>query len=451
MRHLSAAFSYVGNTATGRGYVVSQRGRCSVVNLDALELLTSGDPAWQVDPAYRSFVQQCVAARWLVEAAPAQPASVRWVDRAIHLRRIQYEVNLVCNLECAHCYCSSSPRAPVGQSTAFVLEIVRQAAAMGVIYFDITGGEPLVRDDITEIIAAIRAHGMVPGLFTNGTLVTADRAAALQRAGLSAAQISLDARTPALHDELRGKAGAFDRAVRGVRRFQQAGVPVRINVCLNRRNAHETGEIVRFLRDDLKVPFGLDRVIQAGRGHGHAVPLALDNSEYYALIREHLLPGEQLAAKACDAVSVDHGAYIEPGCGVGASYLFIKHDGRAALCPTLTEAESHEFAHADLARMSLAQAWEHHPTFQRFRGVQCENATRCPAGKRCRGGCRSNAYLIEGRLDAPDELHCNVEKNGAPGYRRMIDEYDEHRARGLLPARPASREPAPVRRLPVLA
>jgi radical SAM protein with 4Fe4S-binding SPASM domain len=448
---LSAAFSYLGNSATGHGYVVSPRGRCSIVNLDALELLTGGDPAWQADPDYLAFYHQCVAARWLVEEPPDRPVMVRWVDRASHLRRIQYEVNLVCNLECAHCYCSSSPRAPVGQPTEFVLDLVRQAAAMGVMFFDITGGEPFVRDDLVAIIAAIRDRGMVPGLFTNGTLVTEAKAAALQRAGLSAVQISLDARTPALHDEIRGKAGAFDRAIRGVRMFQRAGIPVRINVCLNRRNAHETGELVRFLRDELKVPFGLDRVIQAGRGHGHAVPLALENSEYYALIREHLRAGEQVTAKACDAVSVDHGAYIEPGCGVGASYLFIKHDGRAALCPTLTEAESVEFAHADLSRMSLAEAWDHHPTFQKFRGIQCENATRCPAGTRCRGGCRSNAYLIEGRLDAPDELHCNVEKNGEPTYRRMLDEYEQLRLRGDLPARGVAAARAPARRLPVLA
>jgi radical SAM protein with 4Fe4S-binding SPASM domain len=419
------------------------------VNRDALELLL-GSSDWQVEPEYRAFFEQCVAARWLVAEPPPLPPSVRWVNRAIHLRRIQYEINLVCNLECVHCYCSSSPRAPLGQSTEFVLDIVRQAAAMGVICFDITGGEPLIRDDVIEVIAAIREHGMVPGLFTNGTLVTEAKAEVLRSAGLAAVQISLDARTPALHDEIRGKPGAFDRALRGIRSFQRVGIPVRVNVCLNRRNAHETGDIVRLLRDDLKVSFGLDRVIPAGRGHGGATPLALDNSEYYALIREHLLSGEHVAAKACDAVSVDHGRYIEPSCGVGSSYLFLKHDGRAALCPTLTEAESADFVHADLKEMSLAEAWEHHPTFNRYRGMQCENATVCRSGKTCRGGCRSNAYLIEGRLDAPDELHCNLEKNQGSGYRPMILEYEDMRARGALPARTTPRGKPPVRRLSVV-
>lgn len=443
MRYLSSAFSCVGNKATRRGYIVSARGRCSVVNTDALELLASDDPSWQLDPDYRSFFEQSVAAGWLVDSPPAAPAAVRWIDRAVHLRRIQYEVNLVCNLECVHCYCSSSPRAPWGQPTGFVLDLVRQAAELGVVFFDITGGEPLVRDDLVEIVRTIHEQGMSPGLFTNGTLVTEAKAEALRRAGLAAVQISLDARTPALHDEIRGKAGAFDRAIRGLQIFQKLGISVRVNVCLNRRNAHETGEIIQFLRDELKVPFGLDRVIQAGRGRGHDVPFALENSEYYALIRQHLRPGEDITSKACDAVSVDHGRQIEPGCGVGASYMFIKHDGRAALCPTLTEAESPEFVQADLRQMSLAEAWERHPTFQRFRGMQCENATACHSGKTCRGGCRSNAYLIDGRLDAPDELHCNLEKNGGPTYRRMLLEYEAMRDRGTLPKR------AP-RRLPIL-
>jgi radical SAM protein with 4Fe4S-binding SPASM domain len=449
MRYLSPAFSYLGNTATGLGYVVSAKGRSSIVNRDAFDLLV-GDSAWQLDPDYRRFLDQCVTAGWLVADRPARLPLVRWVDRAIHLRRIQYEINLVCNLECVHCYCSSSPRAPRGQSTEFVIDIVRQAAELGVICFDVTGGEPLIRNDIVEVIAAIRDHGMVPGLLTNGTLVTEAKAEALRAAGLAAVQVSLDARTPALHDEIRNRPGAFDRAVRGIRIFQQLGIPVRVNVCLNRRNAHETGEIVRFLRDDLKVSFGLDRVIPAGRGQGHATPFALENREYYALIREHLLASEQVAAKACDAISVSNGRFIEPSCGVGSSYLFLKHDGRAALCPTLTEAESAELVHADLTKMSLADAWEHHPTFNKFRGMQCENASVCPSGKSCRGGCRSNAYLIDGRLDAPDELHCNLEKNDQLEYRPMLVEYEALRARGVLPARtvPLGR---PVRRLAVVA
>jgi radical SAM protein with 4Fe4S-binding SPASM domain len=107
--------------------------------------------------------------------------------------------------------------------------------------------------------------------------------------------------------------------------------------------------------------------------------------------------------------------------------MFIKHDGRAALCPTMTEAEGAEFEQASLDGATLQSVWRSHPTFTRFRGVQCRNVDHCPSGDACRGGCRSNAYLLHGSVDSPDEVSCNLHKNGGDEYRNFLGEYDAHR------------------------
>ena len=281
---LGPDFRYIGNRATGKGYVVAARAGHAVVNMDAMELLAGGDAGWQDDRDYAEFFEQAKALRWLV-AAPAAPPSVRWVDQRFHLQRVQYEVNLVCNLECLHCYCSSSPRAPVGHPTAFVLDVIRQAADLGVIYFDITGGEPLVRKDILQLVESVRDRGMIPSLFTNCTLVTPKVARALRDAGVSSVQTSLDARTPELHDEFRGKRGAFDRAVRGIRALKSVDIPIRVSVSLNRRNVHEAEAMMRFMEDELAVQFNLDRVIPAGRSCEQTTPLELSNEEFYRVVR----------------------------------------------------------------------------------------------------------------------------------------------------------------------
>jgi radical SAM protein with 4Fe4S-binding SPASM domain len=423
MQSLNPDFHYLANRADDRAYIVAADGRYSVVNTDAFDLLRDEDDRWLADPVYRAFAEVALRQRWVVPDPAGRP-SVRVVDRPCHLKRIQYEIDLRCNLHCAHCYCSASPSAPRGMPTEFVLDLVRQAADLGVLQFDITGGEPMARDDLTMIVAAIRDAGMVPGLFTNCTLVTPERAVALRRAGLAAIQTSLDACTPELHDEFRGRPGAFRRALAGIEAFREAGVATSVSVSLNRRNAHQVAGIVDLLGRQLALPFRLDHVIPAGRGAAEHDPIALSNAEFYALLHPYIGDHQQrITKRVCDSPNLATEGRIEPGCGVGASYMFIKHDGRAALCPTMTEAESPDFAQADLRTMSLAEAWERHPTFRRFRDMQCANAQRCPAGKICRGGCRSNAYLLHGQVDSPDEMNCNVHKNPTSTYREFIREY----------------------------
>jgi radical SAM protein with 4Fe4S-binding SPASM domain len=447
--YLSNSFHYLSNAASNRAFLLDRTGRrtAGVINRHAFDLLTGDDRSWQRDPDYAPFLEKATSAGWLVPSPPTSPPVVRTIDRRHHLKRLQYEVNLVCNLECAHCYCSSSPRAPQGQPTEFVLDVIRQAAELGVLNFDVTGGEPLARRDIIPVLTEISERGMIPGLYTNGTLVTPEKAREIHDTGVRWAQVSLDARTPALHDELRGKQGAFERATKGVRALQAAGIRVRVAVCLSRRNVHEVDALVEFLRDDLRVDVGLDRVIPAGRGCGGPEPLAIPAAEYYAIIRRFMGRGS-VAGKACDAIGPEtHGSFIEPSCGVGTSYLFLKHDGRAALCPTMTEAESPDFVQADLTTMSLAEAWENHPTFRAFRGMQCENAAVCPSGRTCAGGCRSNAYLLHGRIDSPDEVNCNIHKNDGIDYRPMLEEYEALRRQGKMPARRTfAKQPAPLRR-----
>lgn len=446
---INPALSCVVNDTTDRAYLAWPTGLCDIVNVDAFELLVSRDAAWHYDPAYAGFVAAACKARWLVEDAgdgPARAPTIRRIATPFHLRRLQYEVNLTCNLECAHCYCSASPRAPHGQSTAFVESIIDQAAAMGVLFFDVTGGEPLVRRDVYDLLARIQRRGMLSTLYTNATLVDDEVADRLAAIGVPAVNTSLDARTPELHDEIRGKPRAFERTIRGIRALKARGIRVAVTFCASRRNAHEAEPLSRFLNDELGVDVRVDRVIPAGRGAGGSDDVAISNEEFYHLVRSLQKTTHVVAAKVCDSPNILVGGPIEPHCGVGASYLFLKHDGRAALCPTMTEAESPDFVQADLKEMTLEDAWLHHPTFARYRNVQCRNVSRCPTGKTCRGGCRSNAYLLHGSSDSPDELECNQHKNGSAQYVNFLARYAAEAAAG--DATHARRE---RRRLPVLA
>lgn len=449
LHRINPALSCVVNDATDRAYLAWPTGLCDIANVDAFELLASADPAWQQVPAYAAFVAAARKARWLVDEAAGDGPTIRRISTPFHLRRLQYEVNLTCNLECAHCYCSASPRAPNGQSTEFVESVIDQAAAMGVLFFDITGGEPLVRRDVFDLLERIKRRGMLSTLYTNATLVDDEVADRLAAIGVPAVNTSLDARTPELHDQIRGKPRAFERTIRGIRALKARGIRVAVTFCANRKNAHEAEPLSRFLNDELGVDVRVDRVVPAGRGRAveSTDDVALSNEEFYHLVRGLQRTTQVTAAKVCDSPNILVSGAIEPHCGVGASYLFLKHDGRAALCPTMTEAESPDFAQADLKQMTLEAAWLRHPTFVRYRDVQCRNVSRCPTGKACRGGCRSNAYLLHGSSDSPDELECNQHKNGTAEYVNFLARYAAEAAGGAGTAG-ARRE---RRRLPVLS
>jgi len=191
---------------------------------------------------------------------------------------------------------------------------------------------------------------------------------------------------------------------------------------VNKLNAHEIKELTDFIEHDLKVSFTLDRIIPSGRALD-TEDLALSNEEFYSLIRKTFPLRENLTSKICDTANPTVSQVVEPGCGAGASYCFIKYDGTVVLCPTLTENEGQEFKSKRFQESSMKEIWLKHPTFVRFRGMQCENVGVCPVSSSCRGGCRSNAYLLHGHVNAPDEMSCNFNKNSGSDYVPFLELY----------------------------
>jgi radical SAM protein with 4Fe4S-binding SPASM domain len=114
-------------------------------------------------------------------------------------------------------------------------------------FFSFSGGEPLLRNDLEELIAYASHIGLEVNLVSNGTLADAKRAASLYRAGLRTAQISVEAGEAALHDELAGRSGAFDETVRGIAALQKAGISVQTNTTITRRNMEAAAALPAWL------------------------------------------------------------------------------------------------------------------------------------------------------------------------------------------------------------
>ncbi|MBE3098221.1 MAG: radical SAM protein [Planctomycetes bacterium] len=144
-----------------------------------------------------------------------------------------------CPCRCVHC---SADRFVTGKrrelTTGELKSVVDQAVDLGVSNVVFTGGEPMARQDLADLIAHVdknRAHVMI---FTSGVLLTEKNVAGLAAAGLESLNVSIDADTPAAHDELRRTPGAFQKAMEGARRARAAGILTGISTYGSHESVH---------------------------------------------------------------------------------------------------------------------------------------------------------------------------------------------------------------------
>ena len=155
-----------------------------------------------------------------------------------------------CNLRCRHCYSQSQNLKYEGEiNTADAIRFIDSLADFKVPVLLFSGGEPLMRPDLFELVAHARSRNIRAVISTNGTLITPEVASKLRTAGLSYVGVSLDGLT-GIHDTFRGVNGAFFRALQGIRACRQEGVKVGLRFTITRDNAGEIPGIFRLLEEE---------------------------------------------------------------------------------------------------------------------------------------------------------------------------------------------------------
>jgi len=183
-----------------------------------------------------------------------------------------------CNNACTFCYAGCGGDVPAGTPRAVsgsdghemtlgevkrVIRIFRDQAKIP--FFSFTGGEPLLRADLEEMIRYARRIGLQVNLVTNGTLADASRASSLARSGLQTAQVSVESPDEAVHDSLTGRAGSWRRTVDGIRALRDAGISVQTNTTVTARTAHDAWKMPAFLRSLGISRFAMNLYIPGGK------------------------------------------------------------------------------------------------------------------------------------------------------------------------------------------
>ena len=171
-----------------------------------------------------------------------------------------------CNLKCVHCYAQAvDPEGKDEISTEQAKQIIDDLAQYGAPVMLFSGGEPLVRQDLTELAHYAVGKGMRAVISTNGTLITKEKAKELKDVGLSYVGISLDGGEE-VHDRFRGVSGAFKKALQGVENCQAEGLKVGLRFTINKRNVGEIPKIFQLL-NDMEIPrVCFYHLVYSGRG-----------------------------------------------------------------------------------------------------------------------------------------------------------------------------------------
>ncbi len=189
-----------------------------------------------------------------------------------------------CNNRCRFCYagcgavpgpCGEKKQAPGSAnrtgmrdmdtgSIKKIIDIFKNEAKIP--FFSFTGGEPLLRDDLEELTAYAVSRGLDINLISNGTLAGKKRAAALNRAGLRTAQISIEGTDEQTHDDLAGRPGAMKETLAGIRALQDAGISVQTNTTVSRKNIGQVHMLPQFLKTLGIDRFSMNMFIPSGTG-----------------------------------------------------------------------------------------------------------------------------------------------------------------------------------------
>ncbi|MHC5164147.1 MAG: radical SAM protein [Planctomycetota bacterium] len=179
---------------------------------------------------------------------------------------VVWNITSKCNLKCVHCYNDSGANVKSNEPTTDEAKaVLDDLAAFGVPSVLFSGGEPMTRPDLFELIGHAVDKGLRTVISTNGTLITADKAKKIKDKGVSYVGISLDGIGP-VNDQFRGVEGAFDDAVAGIRNCMAAGVRVGLRLTLTQRNAQDIDGLFDFFEAE-----GIERacfyhLVPAGRG-----------------------------------------------------------------------------------------------------------------------------------------------------------------------------------------
>lgn len=345
------------------------------------------------------------------------------VKKKWELKWMAWELTSQCNMSCVHCRSSSEINSSAGKFSLEASEkLLNDIAEFASPVIVLSGGEPLLRDDLFVIAKMGTDKGFRMAMATNGLLVTDDICRNITESGIRIVSMSLDGATKDVHDNFRGQHGAFDAAVKAAELFNKHGIKIIINSSFTKRNQKYIGDTFRLAKNIGAYAWYMFLIVPTGRGEEIMQEL-VSKEDYEEILRWHyeLERGEEniLVRPTCAPqyyrvwhdISKKEGKSTErrslsfstgggKGCIAAQSILFVNSDGDVLPCSYFPVSAGNVF------EKPLKEIWEHSDLFNDLRDFR-KYEGKCGVCKYigvC-GGCRARSYAVTGSYLA-EEPYC---------------------------------------------
>ncbi|SIO29096.1 pyrroloquinoline quinone biosynthesis protein E [Rhodovulum sp. ES.010] len=313
-----------------------------------------------------------------------------------------------CPLSCPYC---SNPveltRRDAELDTATWADVFRQAADLGVLQLHLSGGEPVSRRDLVDLVVAAREAGLYTNLITSGIGLTERRLKELDAAGLDHIQLSLQGTDAEMADRIGGYRGGFARKMDVARWIGEIGFPLTLNAVLHRQNLHQLPRAI-----EMAVEMGARRIeVATVQFHGWA----LQNRAALMPTRDQAREADAIVAKArqrlkgtlvIDYVPADYHSDYPKKCmgGWGSTGLNVAPDGLVLPCHAAQTIPTLDFDRVQ--EKPLREIWYEGAAFNAFRGTEWmqEPCRSCERKTVDFGGCRCQAMALVGDAAATDPV-----------------------------------------------
>ncbi len=336
--------------------------------------------------------------------SPAANTSERFVPLVM-----SWNVTRECNMKCSHCYINATEKKLENElTTAEAKKLMDQIYQVSRPLLILSGGEPLLRPDIYELISYGSKIGLKMGLGSNGSLIDETAAKKLKEAGITTVSISLDSHIAKHHDEFRGVEGAWQKALEACKFLRKNNVLVQVNATLTQQNYNQIDDIMSLAESIGVENFHLFFLVPTGRGTKltDISPQKYEEmiSKTFAKVSNHTLNVRPSCApqfmRIAQGMGLDMRQWIR-GCIAGQYYCRIYPNGDVTPCPYLP------VKLGNIRDQSFKEIWFNSPVFKALRNPDtlkgkcgiCEYRFVC-------GGCRARAHgLSNDFIDYCGDLH----------------------------------------------